>query len=61
MQRSVDPQDKRGRLVELTDKGHSALADADRIKGELTSAFEQRLGKDRLAELEALLDAMVEL
>jgi DNA-binding MarR family transcriptional regulator len=59
LQRSVDPADKRGRLVDLTDKGHSALADADRIKGELTTVFEQRMGKDKLAELEALLDAMV--
>lgn len=60
LQRSVDPQDKRGRLVELTDKGHAALADADRIKGELTAVFEQQMGKDRLAQLETLLDAMVE-
>ncbi len=60
LQRSVDPEDKRGRLVELTDNGHRALADADRIKGELTAAFEQRIGKDQLVKLEALLDAMVE-
>lgn len=59
MRRRVDPNDKRGRLVELTDKGRAALADADRIKRDLSARFERKLGAEALAQLEALLDAMV--
>lgn len=59
LQRRVDPNDKRGRLVELTDKGHAALADADRIKHGLSARFEHRLGPAALEQLETLLDKMV--
>lgn len=59
LQRRVDPNDKRGRLVELTDKGWAALADADRIKRDLSARFERKLGPEALAQLENLLDAMV--
>jgi DNA-binding MarR family transcriptional regulator len=59
LRRRVDPNDKRGRLVELTDKGRAALADADRIKRDLSARFERKLGTEALAQLEALLDAMV--
>lgn len=59
LQRRVDPNDKRGRLVELTDRGHAALADADRIKRNLSARFEHKLGPEALEQLETLLDKMV--
>lgn len=59
LQRRVDPNDKRGRLVELTDKGHAALADANRIKRDLSARFEHKLGPEALEQLETLLDKMV--
>lgn len=59
LQRRVDPNDKRGRLVELTDRGHAALADADRIKRDLSARFERKLGPEALEQLETLLDKMV--
>ncbi|MEQ8656077.1 MAG: MarR family winged helix-turn-helix transcriptional regulator [Hyphomicrobiales bacterium] len=59
VRRHVDPNDKRGRLVELTDKGWAALADADRIKRDLSARFERKLGAEALEQMETLLDAMV--
>lgn len=57
--RSVDPDDKRGRLVHLTEKGRSALVDADRIKAELSAHYQQRLGSADLERLEDLLKRFV--
>lgn len=58
--RSVDPDDKRGRLVHLTEKGRNALVDADRIKGQLSAHYQQRLGQPDLERLEDLLKRFVE-
>ncbi|MFK7791830.1 MAG: MarR family winged helix-turn-helix transcriptional regulator [Devosiaceae bacterium] len=58
--RSVDPQDKRGRLVALTDKGRTALVDADRIKTKINTQYAAKMGAPALQQLEQMLDAMVD-
>ena len=57
--RVVDPGDRRARLVQLTEKGRAALADADRIKASVSEQFAARLGAADLATLEDLLKRLV--
>lgn len=58
--RSVDPNDKRGRLVHLTEKGRNALADADRMKTELSAHYQHTIGQADLEQLEELLQRFVQ-
>lgn len=58
--RSVDPNDKRGRLVHLTEKGQAALADADRIKAELSQHYQRQVGQADLERLEGLLRRFIQ-
>lgn len=57
--RVVDPDDRRARLVQLTEKGRAALMDADRIKASVSEQFEARVGAADLATLEDLLKRLV--
>lgn len=52
----IDPQDKRGRLVWLTDAGHQRRAEAQSGWQSAQAVVEQRLGAGRLAALRFLLD-----
>lgn len=58
--RSVDPNDKRGRLVHLTEKGCNALVDADRMKTELSAHYQHAIGQADLEQLEELLRRFVQ-
>ena len=58
--REVDPADKRGRIIRLTEKGQAALADADRIKMELSARYRDKLGADGLDQLQQLLVVMID-
>lgn len=59
-ERIADPDDKRGRVVRLTEKGKLAMRDANRIKGEIEDAYSHRIGKERFAVLTELLGALNE-
>ncbi|WP_156256979.1 MarR family winged helix-turn-helix transcriptional regulator [Sandarakinorhabdus oryzae] len=52
----IDPKDKRGRLVWLTDAGHQRRAAAHAGWQAAQAVVEQRLGAGRLAALRFLLD-----
>ncbi len=58
--RLKDPNDKRGRLVDLTDKGRQALADADRIKLEIEADYRESVGGPEMQRLSGLLVALVQ-
>jgi DNA-binding MarR family transcriptional regulator len=56
VRRESDPLDKRGRLVVLTQKGLTALHDANRVKKKIERDYEKAIGNDKLNELSELLD-----
>lgn len=60
VERTPDPADARRKQVRLTPAGRAALADGDRIKGEIEAAYAARLGVERLAALRAALAAVLE-
>lgn len=55
LERIADPDDKRGRIVRLTDKGKAAMTDATGIKLEIESGYRARIGDDEFAQLSQLL------
>jgi DNA-binding MarR family transcriptional regulator len=56
--RVADPNDKRGRLIVLTQKGLAALHDAKKIKRKIESQYEKLIGTERLDELAVILDEL---
>jgi len=55
LERVADPDDKRGRIVRLTEKGRAAMKDANRIKLEIEAGYRARIGDDEFARLSELL------
>lgn len=55
LERIPDPNDKRGRIVRLTDEGRAAMKDANRIKLEIEAGYRARIGDDEFARLSELL------
>jgi len=55
LERVADPDDKRGRIVRLTDKGRAAMTEANRIKLEIEGGYRARIGDDEFAQLARLL------
>lgn len=55
LERVADPDDKRGRIVRLTDAGRAAMKDANRIKIEIESVYRARMGEGEFAHLSELL------
>ena len=55
LERVADPDDKRGRIIRLTDKGRAAMKDANRIKLEIEAGYRARIGDDEFALLSELL------
>jgi DNA-binding MarR family transcriptional regulator len=55
LERIADPDDKRGRIVRLTDKGKAAMKDANRIKLEIEAGYRARIGDEEFARLTELL------
>jgi DNA-binding MarR family transcriptional regulator len=55
LERVADPDDKRGRIVRLTDAGRAAMKDANRIKLEIEAGYRARIGDDEFARLSELL------
>jgi DNA-binding MarR family transcriptional regulator len=56
--RLPDPDDKRGKIIVHSAKGHVALRDADSIKVIIETELKARLGKDKF---EALFEAIGEI
>ncbi|HSX75631.1 MAG TPA: MarR family transcriptional regulator, partial [Shinella sp.] len=55
LERIADPDDRRGRIVRLTNKGRAAMKDANRIKIEIESGYRARMGDADFARLSELL------
>ncbi len=55
-----DPADGRAKLVKFTGSGWQFLLDAHEIKQEIEAVYEQILGQERLAELRAALETLLE-
>ena len=55
LERAADPDDRRGRVVRLTDRGRAAMRDANRIKIEIESGYRARIGETDFALLSELL------
>lgn len=55
LERAADPDDKRGRIVRLTDKGGAAMKDANRIKLDIEAGYRACIGDDEFARLSELL------
>jgi DNA-binding MarR family transcriptional regulator len=55
LERVADPDDKRGRIVRLTDAGRAAMKDANRIKLEIESGYRSSMGEHEFAQLSELL------
>ncbi len=58
VEREVDPADKRGKLIVLTQVGLAALHDANRIKRKIMVEYGKHLGPRKLSELTSLLAAL---
>ncbi|CAN7580307.1 MarR family winged helix-turn-helix transcriptional regulator [Rhizobium sp. LjRoot254] len=55
LERVPDADDKRSRIVRLTEAGRAAMKDANRIKIEIESGYRERIGSDEFALLSELL------
>ena len=55
LERAPDPDDRRGRIVRLTDMGRAAMKDANGIKLEIESGYRARIGDADFALLSELL------
>ena len=55
LERAADPDDRRGRVVRLTDKGRAAMKDANRIKLEIEAGYRAGMGDADFARLSELL------
>ena len=53
--RGPDDEDRRGRIVRLTEAGRAAIADANRIKLEIEARYRAGLGEEAFATLAELL------
>jgi DNA-binding MarR family transcriptional regulator len=53
--RTVDPADRRGKIIRYTDKGLAALKDGDRIKRDIETEYRGRLGSSGFDALMAAL------
>lgn len=51
IRRTLDPHDRRGRQIELTDRGHALLRTIRALHAEVEQEFRTRLGDQRFAEL----------
>lgn len=59
IERGADPRDARRKRIEVTALGWNVMHEGERIFDELRDQWEQQLGAEQLAELEAQLTAFV--
>jgi len=58
--RSLDPADRRAKVIHYTAKGKAALKDGVRIKRQIEARLAEGLGEDGMAQLRALLERAIE-
>lgn len=58
VERSVDPGDKRARIVTFTARGRKVLADANQVKIRIEIEFHRKLGETRFRQLVAALRSL---
>lgn len=58
VERIVDPQDARGRLVRLTARGIAFIEEGNAVKRGIEREYAKRIGKARLQALNAALDEL---
>lgn len=58
--RQPDPSDGRAVLVVFTVRGQEFLADAARLKREISAEYQQKLGAESFADLQSLLQALLQ-
>jgi DNA-binding MarR family transcriptional regulator len=58
VERIPDPEDKRAKLIRLTEKGEQAQATGLSLFAKLEQRLADRYGPDRLADMRALLEAI---
>jgi DNA-binding MarR family transcriptional regulator len=58
VERSVDPRDKRARIVTFTARGRKVLADANQVKRRVEAEFRGKLGQTRFRQLLAALRSL---
>jgi DNA-binding MarR family transcriptional regulator len=61
IERVPDPNDRRARLILLTEKGRHVERIARQAIAELTAEWAEHVGRERMHELEATLQLLVEL
>lgn len=55
VEREPDPDDKRAKIVRLTDEGREAVRTARKIMGRIEARWAELLGEDRMGQLRELL------
>jgi DNA-binding MarR family transcriptional regulator len=58
--RIPDTQDRRAKLVTLTERGHAAAGTSLAVADEIERSWAEQLGRERLAELKRTLVALIE-
>src|SRR5438067_4383067 len=59
VERVPDPEDRRAKIIRLTERGQAAQARGLRLIADTEARWERRYGKARVAELRALLEEVV--
>jgi DNA-binding MarR family transcriptional regulator len=60
VERMIDPHDARGRIVRLTRRGLLFIEDGNAVKRKIEARYAKRIGKTRLAALNAALDDLAD-
>lgn len=59
VERVPDPQDRRAKIIRLTERGSDAQAAAMRIFGDIERRWAERYGEKRIAQLRRLLEEII--
>ena len=60
VERVPDPADGRGKIVRLTARGLASITEGNTVKREIEKRYRRRVGADRLALLNEVLDELAE-
>jgi DNA-binding MarR family transcriptional regulator len=59
VERVPDPEDKRAKIIRLTERGREAQREGRRLIDDVEAEWAERYGKERVAELRELLEEVV--
>ncbi len=60
VERRINPDDHRGKVIYFTRRGQRVLADANAVKAEIQSRYRAKLGAQRFAEFMTCLEVLEE-